>query len=538
MPPTRLSSYRRRSSLAVPTSSHIKPGIYGAPSPSPRSVTFAPNVTPVTFSDPLSLDTSTAESSSPTSHIFPPSDSPAPPPARRRAPPGKRRSLGYIPRPPNAFMLFRADFVRQKHVPGSIETNHGSLSKIIGNCWRALPLEEKRVWEIRAKKAKEEHSAMYPGYRFRPVHNKDKAKKKAKPPVTPEDEERCEAVAQLLLEGKKGDELAAAIRQLGDKAGQTALPPAPAYPYRRPSSVPLPDGPFHPIALPALPFLQLGSRSGSPVGNISRSARFILGHRRSSSVQPIPSKPWGILDHMTPLHHDMSSLPDVDSTLFDPAFFDAGFSFQPHTESSFNVGEMYSVPPHAHSPGEFPLNGSVGVPPRDAAPFPVTSCDTSSLPQYTSMTMTTSSPLAMTPNSISMSMSMGVASDMSMSLPMAMPGVDMDPLTWLGSSMTDVVDVADFSHSQPSSTYSGSPATSDVSLPTVVAPKPQPAFQQQVDTVIFEGWGDVVGNGPVELATQGQPEMEQSQHIQDGFSGLFANEFDGGAFEYVTTQAF
>jgi hypothetical protein len=29
-------------------------------------------------------------------------------------------------------MLFRADFVRQKHVPGSIETNHGSLSKIIG----------------------------------------------------------------------------------------------------------------------------------------------------------------------------------------------------------------------------------------------------------------------------------------------------------------------------------------------------------------------------------------------------------------------
>ena len=40
--------------------------------------------------------------------------------------------MGYIPRPPNAFMLFRADFVRQKHVPGSIEQNHGSLSKIIG----------------------------------------------------------------------------------------------------------------------------------------------------------------------------------------------------------------------------------------------------------------------------------------------------------------------------------------------------------------------------------------------------------------------
>ncbi|ETW77705.1 hypothetical protein HETIRDRAFT_55525, partial [Heterobasidion irregulare TC 32-1] len=73
-----------------------------------------------------------------------------------------------IPRPPNAFMLFRADFVRQKHVPGTIETNHGSLSKIIGNCWRSLPLEEKRVWEIKAKHAKAEHKLMYPDYRFRP----------------------------------------------------------------------------------------------------------------------------------------------------------------------------------------------------------------------------------------------------------------------------------------------------------------------------------------------------------------------------------
>ncbi|KAI0084079.1 high mobility group box domain-containing protein, partial [Irpex rosettiformis] len=78
----------------------------------------------------------------------------------------------YIPRPPNAFMLFRANFVRQKHVPGSIETNHGSLSKIIGNCWKALPEAEKKVWDARSKKAKAEHQKMYPNYRFRPVHNK------------------------------------------------------------------------------------------------------------------------------------------------------------------------------------------------------------------------------------------------------------------------------------------------------------------------------------------------------------------------------
>ena len=259
-------------------------------------------------------------------------------------------------------MLFRADFVRQKHVPGSIETNHGSLSKIIGeylpthllaspssplstipgNCWRALPLEEKRVWEIRAKKAKEEHAVMYPGYRFRPVHNKDKSKKKTKTAVTLEDEERCEAVAQLLLEGKKGDELAAAIRRLDQRTTPTAMPaPHPVYPHRRSSSVPLPDSHSHPIALPALPFLQMGSRSGSPVGNISRSARMLMGQRRPSSVQPIPSRSWGTISPVMFSQHDVSPLPDVDSTLFDPAFLDAGFSMR--ADSSFVSRRSFSL---------------------------------------------------------------------------------------------------------------------------------------------------------------------------------------------------
>lgn len=146
MPAARLSRRRKSSHalctsrsarLAAPTDPPVvtpaKPGVYGIPQ---RPVTFAPNVTPVTYIDTddtgadLSLDSEGG--GSPTASLFPPSATPAPPPTRKRCPPGKRRSQGYIPRPPNAFMLFRADFVRQKHVPGSIETNHGSLSKIIG----------------------------------------------------------------------------------------------------------------------------------------------------------------------------------------------------------------------------------------------------------------------------------------------------------------------------------------------------------------------------------------------------------------------
>ena len=44
----------------------------------------------------------------------------------------RKRKEGHIPRPPNAFMLFRQNFVHQRHVPGSIETSHTSLSKIVG----------------------------------------------------------------------------------------------------------------------------------------------------------------------------------------------------------------------------------------------------------------------------------------------------------------------------------------------------------------------------------------------------------------------
>lgn len=105
-----------------------KPGIYGIS----RPVTFAPNVTPGTYVEPEeSPDAAGQDYPYLTPSLFPPSDLPSAS-TRKRCPPGKRRSQGYIPRPPNAFMLFRADFVRQKHVPGSIETNHGSLSKIIG----------------------------------------------------------------------------------------------------------------------------------------------------------------------------------------------------------------------------------------------------------------------------------------------------------------------------------------------------------------------------------------------------------------------
>ncbi|PPQ64803.1 hypothetical protein CVT26_002635 [Gymnopilus dilepis] len=245
MPPSRpFLDRRRRSSHAI--FSPAKPGVYGIPA---RPVTFAPNVTPVSFTetedaeddagDPLASIALAASDAAAgpnvkalSAKLFPSSGAetvPQMPQTRKRCPPGKRRSQGYIPRPPNAFMLFRADFVKQRHVPGSVETNHVSLSKIIGEYWRQLPLEQKRVWEVRAKQEKAAHKAMFPDYRFRPVHNKHK-RKAGSPESKSErddssrnddrqssmtaDERRAEEVAQLLLEGKEGEDLAKAVREL------------------------------------------------------------------------------------------------------------------------------------------------------------------------------------------------------------------------------------------------------------------------------------------------------------------------------------
>lgn len=197
------------------------------------------------------------------------------------------------------------------------------LTNSTGNCWKSLPLEEKRVWEVKAKHAKADHKARYPEYRFRPVHNKNKDKKKDKAIITPEDESRCEAVAQLLLEGKKGDELAAAVRDLDRISSDSPAPTSYHLQHRRSSSVPLPND-WNPIAIPALPFYSRGS-SGN---GFSLATRAMLGQRRASSANQVGSRAWR-MPLPTVLQRDDSPLPEVDTSLFEQSFLNAssGFSF-------------------------------------------------------------------------------------------------------------------------------------------------------------------------------------------------------------------
>jgi hypothetical protein len=234
-------------------------------------------------------------------------------------------------------MLFRADFVRQKHVPGSIETNHGSLSKIIGNCWRQLPLDEKRIWEIKAKQEKANHKAQFPDYRFRPVHNKNKNKDKSSSTPTTnttthsltnnlagtmqeEEERRCEQVAQLLLGGMKGDELARAVRDLDrvrEEEVSNSNPDKPSHTNNAfeesPSlAMPIPMSSFHnPFSSGGLGYSNSNSGLALPPS----------AYRRRPSSVPLPLhnpssdflSPFGGPGYAPPVHFDMSgiALPSV-----------------------------------------------------------------------------------------------------------------------------------------------------------------------------------------------------------------------------------
>lgn len=206
---------------------------------------------------------------------------------------------------------------------------------------------------------------MYPNYRFRPVHNKNK-KRKEKMQMEQPDEQRCEEVAQLLLEGKKGDELAAALRLRDtERARSTAsaspmpqqgmypMMPTPMYPMRRSSSVP--PTLYAPIAIPLMPFfpLQAGpsmSRPDSPVGNIARSNRYVP--RRPSSAGPSYYGGWAMpppsgfsRDQLQP---DEEPLPEVNTGLFETSFLDSSEAFSmaaPHIAKD----EMFApCDPSAH----------------------------------------------------------------------------------------------------------------------------------------------------------------------------------------------
>ncbi|KAH9048941.1 hypothetical protein EDB84DRAFT_1556407 [Lactarius hengduanensis] len=72
------------------------------------------------------------------------------------------------PRPCNAFMLFRSDFLKRKFISRDQETRQHRISIIAAKCWHRLSKEEKKKWFLEAEQEKKRHALKYAGYRFQP----------------------------------------------------------------------------------------------------------------------------------------------------------------------------------------------------------------------------------------------------------------------------------------------------------------------------------------------------------------------------------
>jgi len=181
--------------------------------------------------------------------------------------------------------------------------------------------------------------------------------------TTDDDERRCEEVAALLLEGKKGEELAVAVRNLdlGSSSARSSQPPSgpvlvapvPLHYHRRSSSVPLPSMDFfnpYTIQIPSAPILPPLAPRPSQMWLSNRAS---LGHRRASSA--MQNRDWSLPQHWyfeqppQELARDPSPLPDVDPNIF------ADFSFAGVDMMSHSVEGIapHEAPPSA--PTEMPV---------------------------------------------------------------------------------------------------------------------------------------------------------------------------------------
>ena len=104
------------------------------------------------------------------------------------------------------------------------------------------------MWHNKAKEDLEEHKRKFPKYAFRPVQTKAKgapSEKRKVREVERKDIKRCTKIAQLVVEGKKGDELNAAIQEFDKHHVPEIITrfevPITARSFRRSSSAPIPD---------------------------------------------------------------------------------------------------------------------------------------------------------------------------------------------------------------------------------------------------------------------------------------------------------
>ncbi|WVQ79691.1 hypothetical protein IAT38_001791 [Cryptococcus sp. DSM 104549] len=131
----------------------------------------------------------------------------------------RKQNADHIPRPRNAFILFRKHVVDSKLIPTSVEMRHQNVSIITAKMWSEAPPDQKAHFNDLARIEKEEHMKKYPGYRYQPVYRRTNVIRRRVRKDEAE-EEKCKNVAELLIKGKSGEELESEIREKISKGSE------------------------------------------------------------------------------------------------------------------------------------------------------------------------------------------------------------------------------------------------------------------------------------------------------------------------------
>ncbi|KAF7327833.1 Phosphoacetylglucosamine mutase [Mycena kentingensis (nom. inval.)] len=356
----------------------------------PSGFGFAPNLTEETFADepPPLVDRPEHPF---TTFVFADETSfvqETPQPAKRVH--ARKMSVPRVPRPPNAFILFRSSFIKAQTLSPTVESNHSTLSKIIGMTWKNLSAEERDVWRMKAVEAVAEHKRKFPTYSYRPRKAKkgqgdgetDKPPAKAKRRVREAaftDVTRCEKIAEFLKDGKNGAELDAAV-QAFDRVHVPKIvtrfeAPITARAYRRSSSVPAPNSDDSRAFLAPAP--------KSPDASSSRRRSSSVGAVARPQEQSRPRGPSLFLDTGA-VHPNLfgSFSFDPKQEVVEEGFDFSSFSFANHTSPAATVGydPLSSVPQTPCSPHETLFSLDHKLEPMSPGAFsPVDSIDVSAL---------------------------------------------------------------------------------------------------------------------------------------------------------------
>ncbi|KAJ5930674.1 hypothetical protein N7466_006167 [Penicillium verhagenii] len=97
--------------------------------------------------------------------------------------PGKKEKAKHVPRPPNAWILYRQNHhaVTTSLYPDLPNTE---ISKIIANQWKNEPSNTRQMWQNMANRAKAQHALENPSYRYTPRRPGEKMTRRTRLPIS------------------------------------------------------------------------------------------------------------------------------------------------------------------------------------------------------------------------------------------------------------------------------------------------------------------------------------------------------------------